>query len=103
MGLMYKEICYEDSTFTAQAIASNLTWTNIPIIDVTSLNATQLEIHYGGGPWGDNYATVTLPACEFAGLSNFLGVELEDAVTTSWLVALTLITAWSIVVLRRTF
>lgn len=102
MGVLYKETCVASGQEAADLVMSELTWNGFPIEYVISLFDPIIIVGYDDGGVSKDFE-YSLPTCTYTGLENFMGVPLDDAVTTSWLVALTLITAWSIVVLRRTF
>lgn len=102
MGTMYKDICYESTFDAAQSVKSNLLWKGYSILGVwDGMIEGEIIIEYDldGVSTFDN---LVAPTCTYTGLANFMGVGLDDAVEASWLVALTLIAAWSILVIKRT-
>lgn len=102
MGVLYNNVCYEDNIKAADAIGSNLLWKGYLILgtwDGPFGGEIIIEYDLDGVSTFDD---ISAPLCTYNGLENFMGVELDDAVEASWLVALTLIAAWSILVIKRT-
>lgn len=104
MGRMYKETCHEFTEGVVQALASELIYKGQYALETVNEGVFAGEVWIQYDLDGvSTFEILNAPECTYTGLENLMGVTVDDAVEASWLVALTLIAAWAVLVIKRTF
>jgi hypothetical protein len=98
---LFQNYCYLDTDTVIESIESNPFLSQINILkSVQKISNDQLELNFYKKP---KIVNVTLHDCSAVGVANsYSGLSLADANELGWLMALAMITAWGIKILRRT-
>jgi len=97
MGYLVNNTCFETNTEARDQAVSMLFSGSDYIVSGTVLgNVITLTTNTG-------VYDVQAPTCTYVGLRDYWGITPEDSIETAWLVASILLSAWAILIIKRTF
>lgn len=99
MGKLYKGECYPSTAEIREEMLSEV-WTPVGWINSITDLGSFLSVITNTGTLG-----FVPPDCTYStgATESYLGLTVDEVVETSWLVAIVLISAWAILIIKRTF